>query len=259
MNKKEHERLEGGGLTDEVSPVAGIPDDILDKLEQIEGDYEEAERAARRGHKRAAYIVQRARGTRAELQTLLLNGVVPKLLRLALNKKNTAAKHWAGMMLASIGCSVWKHDKKLCEVNVAYREEKKKIISEKQLLRVLFPGPIMKIVQRELVNAKECQRTLRRLKKMYDDREFRKSAERQEIEDYLGLVNLPDFSERSEPDWWKELWRLIKKNNPDLLEQLRSGKFPTRGIRYQSRWSSYRTEFRNCLGTLARLRNGGVL
>ena len=89
---------------DDVRPVAGIPDDVLDKLAAVAGDDEKAIRAAERGHKQAAYIVRAARGTRAELQELLLKGVVPALLRLALVEKESAAKQWAGMMLASIWC-----------------------------------------------------------------------------------------------------------------------------------------------------------
>ena len=113
----------------DVPLVRGIPDDVMDKLELIAGDDEKAIRAAQRGHKQAEYIVRTACGTRAELQELLLKGVVPALLRLALVEKDSAAKQWAGMVLGSIGCSIKKYDKELCKTNAAYLSKKKKIIT----------------------------------------------------------------------------------------------------------------------------------
>ena len=73
MSKKGH---------DDVRPVAGIPDDVMDKLQAVAGDDEKVIRAASLGHKQSVYTVRAARGTRAELQELLLKGVVPALLRL---------------------------------------------------------------------------------------------------------------------------------------------------------------------------------
>ena len=40
------------------------------------------------------------------------------------------------------------------------------------------------------------------------------------------------------------------------IKKEEKGKFPTRGIRHQSRWATYRPEFRKALRTLARLRSG---
>ena len=238
--------------------VAGIPDDIMDKLGTVASDDEEAVRAAQHGHKQATYIVQEARGTRAELQRLLLRGVVPALLRLALAEKDSAARQWAGMMLASIGESIKKYDKKLCKVNAAYREEQKKIRGEKQLAQVFVsPKPIMETVHRELKKAEDHRGTLLLLKRVLR-RTWRQSGKGQPLESYLPFVELPDFPQKLER-WWKLLWPLIKKNNSCLLEKLRGGKFPTRGIRRQSRWASYHNEFRNALDTLARLRTAGVL
>jgi hypothetical protein len=236
--------------------VAGVPDDIMDKLGLVAGDDEKAVRAAQRGHKQAAYIVRTARSARAELEELLLKGVVPALLRLALVEKGSAAKHWAGMILASIGISIEKYDKKLCEINAGYREEKNKIRREKQLAHVLFPKPVMETVQRELQKAEDHRRTLRRLKEVCG-RTWRKSC--QGISEvYFPFMKLAEFSLESEGLWWKCLWPLIKKNNPGLLTTLREGKIPTRGIRYHGRWASYRNEFHNALRTLARLRSAGV-
>ena len=242
VEREERERqewLKRHGLTDKGRLVAGIPDTVEEKSVTAGGNDEAAHAA------------------RAELQELLLKGVIPQLLRLALEAKESAAKTWAGMMLASIVSSVLKHDEKLCEVNAGYSEEKKKIIGERQLIQILFPKPIMETVQRELKKTEDHRRTLRRLKQVWD-KVWRKSAHRQGLEDYLPFVNLPEFSLESEALWWKFLWPLIKKNNPDLLVALREGKIPTRGIRYQARWATYRNEFRNALRTLARLRSAGV-
>jgi hypothetical protein len=249
MSKKGH---------DDVRPVAGIPDDIMDKLESVAGDDEKAIRAAHLGHKQSVYIVRAARATRAELQELLLKGVVPALLRLALVQKDSEAKQWAGMMLASIGASIKKYDKKLCEANAAYIQEQEKIVREKQLVQVVVsPKPIMEAVRRELMKAEERRRTLLRLKGVFG-RTWRHSENLRDLEDYLPFVELPDFPKRFAL-WWRALWPLIKENNPGLLDNLRTGKFPTRGIRHQSRWATYRPEFRNALATLARLRTVGVL
>jgi hypothetical protein len=238
--------------------VEGVPDDIMDKLGLVAGDDEKTVRAAQRRHKQAVYIVRTARSARAEIEELLLKGVVPALLRLALEKKESGAQKWAGMMLASIAESIRKYDKKLCNINAGYAEEKEKLVREKQLAQVIVsPKPIMETVRRELMKAEDRRRTLFRLKAVFG-RTWRQSENLQGLEDYLPFVELPDFPRRL-GRWWRELWPLIKKNNPGLLEKLRGGKFPTRGIRHQSRWASYRNEFRNALHTLARLRSGGVL
>jgi hypothetical protein len=90
--------------------------------------------------------------------------------------------------------------------------------------------------------------------------EWRPWARRWRIpQKYWDAVDLAEFSVKSEPEWWKFLWPLIKKNKPNLLAKLREGKFASRGIRFKSRWASYGKEFRNVLRTLARLRSGGIL
>ena len=241
-----------------MRPVAGIPDDVMDKLGTVAGDDEKTIHAAHLGHKQSVYIVREARGTRSELEELFLKGVVPTLLRLALQEKDSEAKQWAGMMLGNIVASLGKYDSKLRESNASYLQQIEKIVREKQLVQVVVsPKPIMETVRRELTKAEDRRRTLRRLKGIFG-RTWRQSQNLQGLEDYLGFLELPDFPKSLE-QWWRELWPLIKKNNPCLLEKLRGGKFPTRGIRRQSRWATYRKEFRNALHTLARLRTARVL
>jgi hypothetical protein len=150
---------------DDVRLVTGIPDDVMDKLQVAEGDDAEAIRAVGFGHKQSVYTVQAARGTRVELEELLLRGVVPALLRLALVDKDSDAKTWAGMMLATVVASLGKYDKKLCEANTAYLKQKDKIVREKQLGQIVVsPKPIMETVRRELLRAEERRRSLLRLK-----------------------------------------------------------------------------------------------
>ena len=197
---------------------------------------------------------------RCELQTFLCNGI-DRFLDLALREKDATAKHWAGALLANISVRIEKYDKKLSEVNAAYCDEKKKI--GKLRTDVLFPKPIGAAVKRELRKAERYRKRLMYFKTGYGE-EWKAAVSRHNRESrqktpaaYFDFAELHEFSQESEPKWWKLLWPLIKENNLGLLTALREGKFPTRGIRQRSRWASYRKEFRNALRTLARLRNGG--
>jgi hypothetical protein len=241
--EREHEEwLKRHGLTDEVRLVAGIPDTVEEESVTAAGDDKAAHAA------------------RAELTELLLKGLIPQLMRLALEGDKRSANNWAGMMLASIGESIRKYDKKLCKINAGYREERKKIREEKQLAQIIVsPKPIMETVRRELKEAEDHRRTLRRLKQVCDET-WRGSADGMGISDYLPFVDLPEFSLGAEALWWKPLWQLIMKKNRDLLTALQEGKILTRGIRrHAGWWETYRDEFDNALHTLARLRSGGVL
>ncbi len=199
-----------------------------------------------------------AKEARVELQSLF-GTHERQLLRLALSKQENKTKQWAGQMLANSFSSVLKHDKKLSETNNAYLAEKKKFSREKQLVQVLFPKPISEVVQRELKTAERYRRKLMLLKTAFRKR-WKKAARRQNIpEEYFVTVEWREFSQKSKAQWRELLWLLIKKNNPDLLQDLRDGKFPTLGIRRQARWASYRRECRRVLDTLARLRDSGIL
>ena len=199
---------------------------------------------------------------RCELQTFLGNGI-DRLLDLALREKDADAKQWAGALLANICVRIEKHDKRLSEVNAAYCDEKKKI--GKLRTDVLFPKPISAAVKRELRKAERYRKRLMYFKTGYGE-EWKAAVSRHNMESrqkiptaYWPFAELLDFSVKSEPQWWKLLWPLIRQNNPGLLTALREGKIATRGIRYHARWATYRKEFRNALRTLARLRSDGVL
>jgi len=127
----------------------------------------------------------------------------------------------------------------------------------------LFPKPITATVRRELRKAERYRNHLMRFKTAFGEEwkgavsRHNKDSRQRIPEAYFDFAELEDFSLESEHKWWKLLWPIIKRNNPNLLLQLRDGKFPTRGVRYRARWASYRKEFRNALRTLARLRSDG--
>jgi hypothetical protein len=175
-------------------------------------------------------------------------------------------KEWAGRLLASIGCSIGKWDTKLCDTNAAYLSEKKKIEAEKQLAQVVVsPKPIMATVLRELQKALEQRRTLRWIAQEYREewsqrtREERRQYVPEDYWDYLPTLELPDPSLESFGRWEKFLWSVFKKNNPDLLEKLRSGALSSRGIYREGGWKPYRKEFQSALRTVLRLLEEAVL
>jgi len=146
---------------------------------------------------------------RAELQTLFLNHVA-QLLRFARERKKSKTKQWAGIMLASVGVSVWKHDQKLSEINAAYRQEKAKL-APKSLTAALFPKPIGKIVQRELMKALPYRNRLLLLKGACG-KLWKPLAKKHKIpEAYWSTVNFPEFSVKTQPLYWKFLWPMISK------------------------------------------------
>jgi hypothetical protein len=175
------------------------------------------------------------------------------------------ARAWAGKVLGSIVASIGKWDTKLCETNAGYLSEKKKIKAEKQLAQVVVsPKAIMATVLRELQKALERRRTLRWIAEGY--REELKDPGvtlRQFVPpdywDYLPTFGLPEPSLEFFAQWEKFLWPVFKKNNPDLLEKLRSGKIPTRGIHRDRGWKPYHKEFKSALRTVLRLLEVAVL
>ncbi|HEU5247017.1 MAG TPA: hypothetical protein VFU09_08005 [Candidatus Udaeobacter sp.] len=205
------------------------------------------------------------REARAELQTLF-GTHVGQLLRLALEKKEGKTKQCAGTMLANMASSVGKHNKKLSETNSAYLTETKKIHNEKQLVQVLFPKPISEAVQQELKTAERYRKRLLLLKAAFG-KEWKEAARREGIpEAYWVFAELANLSEKSELQWWKSLWPLIKKNKPDLLQKLQErsnrakrsipGEPPTK---INHPWSKYANEFHNVLRTIAGYRDRGTL
>jgi hypothetical protein len=214
----------------------------------------------------------------------IVGNSISYMLGFGLHQEDSFAKQWAGQFLGGLEVSLEKHHKKLSKTNAAYRKERKKI--GKLRSDVLFPRLKGAIVQRELKKAERHRRSLLLLREVLKPRDLRlvigdetrpfgtqywkKVAQRSGIpQEYFVTVKLPQFSMKSEPQWWKFLWPQIKRNNPNLLAQLRS-RYP-RAERVDprdkksvprastTRWTNYRTEFRNHLQTLARHRDCGVL
>jgi hypothetical protein len=76
--------------------------------------------------------------------------------------------------------------------------------------------------------------------------------------EYWQAVDLRGFSKNSEPHWWKFLWPLIKKHNPDLLAILRNESVSNAAKNKTARWSTFRRQFRQHLQLLAERRARGV-
>jgi hypothetical protein len=173
---------------------------------------------------------------RGELQTLFLP-LLGQSMRLAKRKKkDNATERWAGELLAIIGVSIEKQAKKLRKANAAYAEMEKKL-SGKGLTYALFPTYVCGIVQRELRKALQYWKKLLLLKAMCGKgsaervvilpdgkgghvrrvveqalKGWKQVAREQKIpEAYWPFLKLPEFSEKSEPEWWDFLWPLIMK------------------------------------------------
>jgi hypothetical protein len=222
-----------------------------------------------------------ANEARVALETLFL-GDVPQLLRLALERNESKTKEWAGIILASIGVSVWKHDEKLSKKNNAYLNEKKKI--GKFRTDVWFArSRTSRLVRKKLRTVERYRsrllvlRAVCRRARTGGNYLWERIAKRQRIpERYFGTVDLPEFSVKSEPQWWKFLWPFIRKKiDLSKLPPLKVREYDTVQTRYRSgrnpevspsekknrkRYhSDLQKASRDHLKTLARLRDSGIL
>jgi hypothetical protein len=204
-----------------------------------------------------------AHGARAELQTLWLNAL-GSLLKLALERRDSSVKQWAGMMLSSIFVSINKHDsekgkarRELSKTNETYRVEKSRL--GKLRTDVLLATKLTATVWRELKVTVNYRNQLLRLKAI---KYWETEAERQRIpKTYWPCVKLPEFSENSEPQWWKFLWPLISnKIDTSRLLPLAQRDPETGGVKPRKRYpSDFQHTGRGALLTFARLKDKGVL
>ena len=81
-----------------------------------------------------------AREARSMVESSLLVNV-ERLLRLALKGDDSAARRWAGEVLANIGSKIGVEDRKLLKANKSYRDWKRNI--GKKLGTVLYPKAII--------------------------------------------------------------------------------------------------------------------
>ena len=186
-------------------------------------------------------------------------GFTSILLGLAKAGKDKTVKQWAGRVLASIGCSIQKHDQKLSNANKAYRLEQKKM--GKLRVDVVFPKPIGTIVQRELKKAERLRNLLLMIQET-NGRYAREVMKGQHIpESYWPTMNLREFSVKSEPQWWKFLWPLIRKKiDVSKMPKLMKHNHQDGGIKERIRYcSDSQKACRDHLKSLARQRNAGIL
>jgi hypothetical protein len=191
-----------------------------------------------------------ARAAQNDLTAILGNSIC-YLLDFALRDQETMAQQLAGELLATLRTSLEKHHEKLSKTNSAYLKEKKKL--GKLRTNVLFPKAVGQIVQRELKKAERHRRRLFLLKGVYGGR-WKKIAQRNGIsQEYFVTVNLPDFSVKSEPQWWDFLKPFISKkiNVPEL-----DSRYQMARKRYASDSS---TTARDHLKLLARRIDQGIL
>ena len=196
-----------------------------------------------------------AREARDKVESSLLVNV-NRLLRLALEGEDSPAREWAGDVLANIGSRIGVEDRKLRKANKSYHDWKRKI--GKKLGTVLHPkAAISRVVQVELSMAESVRDLLAVLD--FTCSEWKQEAKRLQIREcYWPVMDLPELSPKSEPRWWKLLWRLIKKNYPGLLTRLRNESCSNAALHNEARWSSFRRRFRQHLQLLARRRAKGV-
>jgi hypothetical protein len=140
---------------------------------------------------------------------LLILGL-KRLVALALNTKDPVSR-LAGKILAYVDALIAADREKLCEANEAYRLERRQL---GKLLRndVWFPeSPLYLALHRELWHCEfyrgELHCPLVQVK--------------WGAEEYECIIRLPPLSLKSFTRWEKELWKLVKKHNPDLLAKLR--------------------------------------
>ena len=241
---------------------------VFEMLERVEG----------RGKKAA-------RKARAQLETFLLNSL-GQSLRVAQDDKDSAAREWACKLLADVFVSIGKDvgkvriEKpygKLMEIK-AFRDEKKRI--GKVRTDMLFPGMVRAVVQSELKKAGRFRKRLlllkagcitERVQKIRYGNVSIKTAVKQQIpltwqqtakykrpripKQYWPAMDLPEFSVKSEPQWWEFLWPLIQKNS-DHQQLLELAERKYRAFRARC-FADFAKTARDHLKALARLRDKG--
>jgi hypothetical protein len=147
-----------------------------------------------------------ARPSDAELVILGVN----RLLALALNAHDPASKA-AGKIVALVEALIAADCEKLCEANEVYKRERQ-WLGKSLRNDVWFPrSPLYQALHGELWHCwyyrGELQDPL--LEPKWGS------------EEYEALMKLPPLSVETLKEWELELWKLLKKHNPDVLVELR--------------------------------------
>jgi hypothetical protein len=275
--KKKEKRVAGGVPLGDISlSLRSNLDSLFGWIETIGAGARSAARDHLSGHlletidrlcDLAAQKKDRVAGQRAaQALSVLVYRCINPLIGIGSAKQVTGGQLLAGESLMRVRVVIEKHNERLRRVNSAYRETEAKI--RKLKLRrdiVADPGVIGQIVQKELATAERYRDELlfyRRLRLLAKNR---KSLIRTRISsEYWPAMKLPEFSVKSEPQWWEFLWPLLKKNNPDLLEKLRGDAKRKEVVwthldgssnrQVKSRklfWKDFQKQFRNHLKALA--------
>jgi hypothetical protein len=225
-----------------------------------------------------------SREARAELTSFLLNSL-GQSLRVAKGDKDSIARRWACKLLADVFVGIGKDVGKvrikkpygkLMEIK-EFRDEMKRI--GKVRTDVLFPSQVRAIAQRELKKAGRFRRrlqllkagciTVRQQKARYGNVSIKtaeekgvpltweQAATKEKIpKEYWSAMDLPEFSEKHLPRWWKFLWPLVQKNSDkQQLLELSELKYRSARTRY---FGDLQKTARDHLKALARLRDKGA-
>jgi len=211
--------------------------------------------------KKDSVAAQRA----AQTLSVLVSRCINPLLGIGSAKGNTIGKRWAGKSLAHVEVAIEKHRKTLGRVNSAYRKTEAKI--RKLKLRrdiVAAPGPIGQIVQKELATAEYYRDALLFYRRLLgkNRKSFRTQIVKpKQVEMYYKIprkyrrtLKLPDFSVRSEPQWWEFLWPFIRKKiDVSKMPKLKKRDDEHGGIKQRIRYvSDLQKACRDHLRSLAR-------
>jgi len=166
------------------------------------------------------------------------------LLALALDKKN-GANESAWKCLAFVDALIAAKRKKLCEVNEAYKRERQCL---GKLLRedVWSPkSPLYKALHRELQHCWFYRKELH----------LPLFQPQWSVKNYRPLMAFEELSLDSLPQWEPELWKLVKRHNPELQTELQSH---NKRVADQTRLSKYRKEFHQHLCTIVAAMSRGI-
>jgi hypothetical protein len=200
----------------------------------------------------------------AQALSVLVCRCIHPLIGIGSAKGGTIGKRWAGESLARVWVAIEKHTKTLSRVNTEYRKTKAKI--GKLRRDIVAPSAIGQIVQEELAIGERYRHELLYYRRLLgkNRKSFRTQIVKpRQVEMYYKipreyrrtLLKLPDFSVRSEGDWFREwIWPRIKKREAELLPKWQQGA----KLRDEAKTGLYLKAFysqcRNHLKALAKLR-----
>jgi hypothetical protein len=189
----------------------------------------------------------------AQTLSALVSRCINPLIGIASVKQDTIGKRWAGESLARAWVAVEKHKKTLSRVNSAYRKTRAKL--GKLRRDIVTPALIGQTVQEELATGERYRGELLFWRRLLG-KNWRSLIPTEIPHESWVTLKLPDFSVKSEGDWFTNwIWPRIKKREAELLPKLRQGAKGRAeakvGLLYLK---GFRNQFRNHLKALAKQR-----